>query len=267
MSLLDAFLLESHRFEVWIAKRTDGALGSGTADDPYNGSTAALFDSIMSSDAKVPAGSHVHLGPGIFDTSGFAVGVTGGWQAKSGLKLEGGGIGVTTLRLANATAADKHYYVVGHALNTGGSPVQPNRVDHCSISDLTIDCSLGANGNGNVACGGVRLMGHHCRIERVKVINWGTKTLAQPCYVLAVITADPPSNVMEVIDPGIADCIVVEPGPSIAAGTVTLLHAGGLEAGATVTEGYGLSPFIRNCFVDGTTSLGAIDLNYEFRGL
>ena len=38
MSLLDALLLEPPEFEVWIALRTDGALGSGTQPDPYDGS-------------------------------------------------------------------------------------------------------------------------------------------------------------------------------------------------------------------------------------
>jgi hypothetical protein len=40
MSLLDALLLEPYRDprEVWIAVRTDGQRGSGTVDDPYDGS-------------------------------------------------------------------------------------------------------------------------------------------------------------------------------------------------------------------------------------
>jgi hypothetical protein len=39
MSLLDALLLEAYRDprEVWIALRSDGAKGSGTIDDPYDG--------------------------------------------------------------------------------------------------------------------------------------------------------------------------------------------------------------------------------------
>lgn len=37
MSLTDAFLLEPYPFEIWIASRTDGVKGSGTASDPYDG--------------------------------------------------------------------------------------------------------------------------------------------------------------------------------------------------------------------------------------
>jgi hypothetical protein len=41
MSLMDEFLLDPYPLDVWIAARTDGVIGSGTEDDPYNGSTAS----------------------------------------------------------------------------------------------------------------------------------------------------------------------------------------------------------------------------------
>src|SRR5262245_48662054 len=41
MSLLDAFTLEAYRDprDIWIAVRSDGAVGSGTIDDPFDGGT------------------------------------------------------------------------------------------------------------------------------------------------------------------------------------------------------------------------------------
>jgi hypothetical protein len=39
MSLLDALLLDPYRINVWIAYRTDGVKGSGTQNDPHDGST------------------------------------------------------------------------------------------------------------------------------------------------------------------------------------------------------------------------------------
>ena len=39
MSLLDALLLDPYRINVWIAYRTDGVAGTGTQNDPYDGST------------------------------------------------------------------------------------------------------------------------------------------------------------------------------------------------------------------------------------
>jgi hypothetical protein len=44
MSLLDALLLDPVRIDVWIAKRGDGIVGSGTQTDPYDGATLAKFD-------------------------------------------------------------------------------------------------------------------------------------------------------------------------------------------------------------------------------
>ena len=40
MSLLDALLLDPARINVWISYRTDGVAGSGTQNDPYDGSTS-----------------------------------------------------------------------------------------------------------------------------------------------------------------------------------------------------------------------------------
>jgi hypothetical protein len=48
MSLIDALLLDAYPFEIWLAMRTDGQIGSGTLNDPYDGSTASRFDKVMS---------------------------------------------------------------------------------------------------------------------------------------------------------------------------------------------------------------------------
>lgn len=65
MSLMDALLLDPAPFEIWIAYRTDGIAGSGTASDPYDGSSQAKFDAILSSlETLYPSGQvHVRLGP------------------------------------------------------------------------------------------------------------------------------------------------------------------------------------------------------------
>ena len=49
---------------------------------------------------------------GEFLTQGYAEGVSGGWQVKAGMKIEGAGIGVTTLRLFNHTA-NARYFGIG----------------------------------------------------------------------------------------------------------------------------------------------------------
>src|SRR5262245_18236704 len=100
MALLDALLLDPYPFEVWIAKRTDGIYGSGTHNDPWNGSTTTLLDGILSSlPANTP--TTVHLGPGTFTTKGYTddPGTSPGWEIKPRVRIIGSGIGVTTLKL------------------------------------------------------------------------------------------------------------------------------------------------------------------------
>lgn len=58
MSLLNALFLEPYPLEVWIAYRTDGIKGSGTLNDPWDGSTDAKFDSIMNG---LPANTPVRV--------------------------------------------------------------------------------------------------------------------------------------------------------------------------------------------------------------
>ena len=66
MSLIDALLLDPAPFEVWIACRTDGLKGSGTASDPYDGSTAARLDARLREIGTLMPRTLVHLGPGTF---------------------------------------------------------------------------------------------------------------------------------------------------------------------------------------------------------
>jgi len=43
MALSEAFLLDPYRMDIYIAARTDGVLGSGTQNDPFNGSTLSTI--------------------------------------------------------------------------------------------------------------------------------------------------------------------------------------------------------------------------------
>ena len=89
----------------YIARRTDGAAGSGTREDPWDGSTQAKFDTAMST---VPPNSTIFLGSTYdngtdhpFETKGFA---NGSYLPQSGQRIVGSGIGVTTIKLVNHAA-------------------------------------------------------------------------------------------------------------------------------------------------------------------
>src|SRR5258708_1140846 len=110
MSLLDTFLFEPCRLNVWVAVRTDGISGSGTQSDPYDGSTSTKFDALMDGFA---ANTAIFLGPGTFETKGHGDGVSGGWQAKSGQRIMGSGIDVTILKIVGGSTTDAAYHAVG----------------------------------------------------------------------------------------------------------------------------------------------------------
>ena len=238
MSLLDALLLDPAPFNVWIAKRTDGIKGSGTISDPYDGSTQSRFDAAMNQFAA-QSNVAIHLGPGEFETKGYYLDSAAGWQMRPGMKIRGSGIDVTTLKLIPG-ATNVHHFAIGHALTT--------TVDTAEVSDLTINGNLDASGVTG-ACGGVRLMGNHARIHRVKVKNWGTKSATVPCVVLSVITAYPDSGPSDVVNAGIEGCLVIEPNSGNAY-PATALSVGSPNGVTFTKEGHGKSPYIRNCFVD-----------------
>lgn len=271
MALTDAFLLEPAPLDIWIAYRIDGCGGSGTQADPFDGSTQERFDSVMASLSDATP-VRVHLGPsprigGLrpFVTAGFWISADGAvtgstWQPRPGMVIVGAGREATYLKLAPGAATGYHYYAIG------APTISP--VDFFEVADLTIDASLPTT--GSVACGAIRVMGNHVRVRNVKVINWGSRTTAQPGYVVALIIADgdPGSPLTRADDAVIEDCIAVLPsGNNNADAVVHVLHAGGrdLFGGATPAD-YGRAPVIRNCFVDGGTLI-APGAGAQFRAL
>src|SRR2546426_10630815 len=119
MSLLEALLLDPYRINAWIAYRTDNVKGTGTQNDPYDGSTATKLDALLNSFAP---NTQVNFGPGTFQTQGYFDGIAAGtgWQPKAGMKIVGSGVDVTTLKLANTSATSQHLFAIGHALFSSG---------------------------------------------------------------------------------------------------------------------------------------------------
>ena len=247
-----------------------------------------LFDEVM---RAVPANMKVNIGPGEFLTRGYGQVWTenayvwalygqewlGGWQPKTGQKIVGAGIDVTTLKLLGAglvnvqtsyatfMLAEPHYHAVGMPIEpAGATPIAA--LKHFEISDLTVDCNVDnqpirfdlhpAAPWANVACGGVRVLGSHTRINRVKAINWGTKSLKQGCFVLSIIQASgQPSDVggnpvVTATDfNGIEDCVAIQPSKNNARET-TILHIGGVKNATNHAQGFGTAAYIRQNFVD-----------------
>ena len=80
MSLMDAFLLDPLAVDVWIALRTDGAVGSGTQDDPYDGSTV---------NTPGPTVSSISAGNPIGQTATVATASNHGFQTGDLILIDG----------------------------------------------------------------------------------------------------------------------------------------------------------------------------------
>ncbi|MDX1950881.1 MAG: hypothetical protein SFY81_01785 [Verrucomicrobiota bacterium] len=136
--------------EVWVS---DQAIGSnaGTLANPYDASTQTKFDALMANLTQT-TNMTIHFLPGTFTTAG-----SGSWTLKTGNRLLGSGIGITTIKLITNAA-------LGATTIKGA-----NGGDYIEILDLTVDA------NGSQAAGspsqwtsGIAIKGEHCLIKRVE---------------------------------------------------------------------------------------------------
>lgn len=133
--------------EFWISTSTNTA-NLGTMGNPFDGSTAAKFDSIMES---LPPNSTIHILAGTYQTSGVA-----GWQVRSGQKILGSGMDITILKLVSGAPSEEMV----------GSESGP--CTNIEVADLTCDCNYTS---GSYTYSGVEIDGTGTVVRRVKVIN------------------------------------------------------------------------------------------------
>lgn len=255
MNLLSRSVMQQNYY---IELRTDGATGSGTIDDPWDGSTQAKFDAAMSS---LPENAVVFLGPtyvadpttGIVTNQPFQTkGYPGGFSVKSGQRIVGAGINCTTVQLVGhmgAGAAQNYAF--------GSDPTAGFLMLGCEISDLVIDANLpDASGGTSCAAGGVSVTGKHIMIQRVRVQNYGTNIASVIAFGISGALADT-GNPAYPMDAVIQDCIVDAPAANrMAAGARVMA----INLGNTSTLGASAGHqncVIRNCFVDSSPYTGA----------
>lgn len=133
--------------EFWISTSTNTE-NLGTLDNPFDGSTATKFDSIMNS---LPPNSTIHILAGTYQTYGGT-----GWQLKSGQKILGSGKDVTVLQMAPGASSG----VVVWGMSSLCTNVE--------VADLTCDCHYTS---GSVSYNGVEIDGTGTIVRGVKVIN------------------------------------------------------------------------------------------------
>jgi hypothetical protein len=233
--------------EFWISSiatsnfYTSGALG--TLDSPLDGSTAANFDENMS---NLPPNSTIHILAGKYETEGQF-----GWTVKTGQKILGSGIDVTTIQYANNESSS--ITIIDSWTNV---------CTNSEVRDLTIDCNYTS---GSYTYCGIDLNGTQNAIRRVKVIN--TAAYDGEGWGIVLQNFSIPDSVGNVIE----DCEVSHyiggtPGQDISSIAFNAGYAGGGMSGiirnnrVIITNGisFGINGSdIHDCLVDGNFIEGA----------
>jgi hypothetical protein len=194
--------------EVWLAIRTDGAVGSGSVTDPYDASSPTLFSAVMNG---LGANTTIHLGPGIFQTFGYVPGGQNTWLIQSGQKIIGAGMFATTIKVVGAT--NQNLLTRAISFETFPNPPgSPNNLDGFEASDFTIDCNMRGHIGTRVAIGAIWAPGRRIRLRRIRAIDFGTETFpakAIECFVLSSGGAAP--ALPEASDCVIEDCLIEKP--------------------------------------------------------
>lgn len=216
--------------DVWIAQSPLGSTpgGTGTVDDPYTvpeGDTTT-FDSLVNAQ---PAHTAFRLRAGTFLTRGSSPAST--VRFKEGSSLEGSGIGITTVKVA-----DNSYTGDGGVVITLES-IGPDGQAHGSVKNLTVDCNFDNQSNTILVASGISASGHSLAIEDVEVINLGSR-VAEAFGIFTgnfqIADIDLPSHVV------IRNCIVHKPSPNTTGGISAIS-----PCGHNVWSG-----LIEGCFVD-----------------
>lgn len=169
--------------EVWIAKRTDAKSGTGTKEDPFDGSTQALLDAKL---AALLASSNIaiHVGPGTFTMRG---GTISNYYLKSNVKIYGAGMDVTTLQFDStySPTAGQQIIMFPGTYNIDGNGN--------SLKDITIDMNsqntTGATSGGqkNFKMMGCYWYGSYNTFENVRIKNcYGSQVNGLECFDLGI---------------------------------------------------------------------------------
>jgi len=220
--------------EIWISKRSDKSNGTGTQNDPLNGtnpdSIAFWFNTFLQNTDAI-----IHFGKGTFEVNYLPF-----WGLKSGGKyvLTGEGFDQTTLKLSNNTCAIGESKQV---ISLDGSTA----LESVEICNMTIDCNRQnqpafTSNDGTVAA--INLKAKNAYIHDLRIINSFSSASGSSINLLHDITGGGGIYKIENVD--IFDVIGT---PAVDSTAISVTN---LSASNNVTG------FIKNCKITGTNYWG-----------
>ena len=220
--------------EIWISKRSDKSIGTGTQNDPLNGTNADnvafLFNNFLQNTDAI-----IHFGKGTFEVNWLPF-----WGLKSGGKyvLTGEGFDQTTLKLSNNTCAIGETRQV---ISLDGSTA----LESVEICNMTIDCNRQnqpafTSNNGRV--GAIDLTAKDAYIHDLRVINSFSSTGSGSIRLLHDVVGGKGIYKIENVD------------------IVDHVSAAGTDSSAiaitNLTTPNNVTGFIKNCKITGTNYWG-----------
>lgn len=156
---------------VYVAIRTDGRTGSGTATDPYDGSTAQRFSALWSNAVN---GTWFILGPGTFKK--YADNGSQGFRPR--VRVTGAGEWLTTIQLdADSWTTNSPYFVAGQAnillsVESDGEAAEPVYVG-AQLENVCLDANWQnlPDSRTNYAHSALQVFGHNFYARNVRVVN------------------------------------------------------------------------------------------------
>jgi len=158
--------------DIYLAVRQDGHRGSGSAQDPFDASTAAKFDAILS---RFRDGTNFYYSPGIYKTMGWYYGIRE--TANPHCHHFGAGANRTVIRLVGASQAPLDGVIFGADYSA--------TVDGFELHDLTLDCDALGNPDfrdGIGAVGAINVVGNNLLFANLKIEHFGTGKLGVECF-------------------------------------------------------------------------------------
>ncbi len=193
--------------EVYLAARTDGQAGTGTACDPFDASTQPKFDSLF---ASFGPGTVIHVGPGTYHTKGVA-----SFPVKPYWKIHGAGLEVTKI-VQDFTGQVACVVFMAHA-------------DGVEIEDLSIDCGFESQrvvrGKIEADAAAIQVFGSHIAVRRCLFKNYGSPYDRETGENFAVFVGSPfPDSGEDLI---VEDCVFAGMSPLLSSAGTILTLAGG----------------------------------------
>jgi len=159
---------------IYLAVRTDGIAGTGTASNPFDASTAAKYDHLL---ATYSQNTIFNYAAGTYQTTGYRFRTRK--SAGTNCKHYGAGVDQTVIQLVGA--ADPTQDGIIFATDYDAT------ADGFELQNLTLDCNASGNPiftNHLGAVGAINTAGSNILIRQIKVIGFGTSLPGVECFAV-----------------------------------------------------------------------------------